>query len=1571
MVVHLPRLPPLLLPGLLLLLSLSSPLDADEDPPPPPPPPLPAYPTARYVFNVTRLNGGNPFISQQTNSSQFLYNDYPSWVRPVDRSRRHWSKRRLEEEPPPPPPPPPDPEEPADGLLLQVLEAGTGATKLAYVQRAPLPSGGGGGVGDDGQTLRFAAPDNSSVVMQADGTEENFAVGHPSLVFHDVDSKFYLLYTASQMDPVTRRVQQRLHVASSNTPSVAGTWQRLGPVFRSYPLNSTETEFGTLVLGRSSGNASNASHYLFFSTTAEATGVFRGLQVASTTDFIHYKHLPNFTLMNTRPNPAFDANGIFPGPAPQRLDQDGQLLFLYNGLTLATGSSGQPWQVSVGWSVLDHENPLNVVFRSSTPLLAPRQAWEQDGRVPNSVVLTGLSRVETKDDYWVDHFVGYYAGAEAAIGAVQIKVHCVSSNPSLTSLNAQGGDFDADFAPNLFTYRLSVDQYTDNVNITATSLSLYANMTVDNNDTPRGQPVNIQLITGASKSVTIHLVAEDNKTSLTYIVEIVRAASSANKLDGLTISPGSLDPPFDPKTNEYNVLYDEFTTGVQVTPTVDPELNPSILVNGKPCESGKPSDHIGLSSGANTIITVAVTSQDGGGVTVYRIVATRAPSSDPTLKAIDVKTDKGDTGGVVWLPAYQRTHGRYAVMIENSHPWAKITPHSNAAGQHITLNTKEIKDGADSDQINLDVNLVVVITIAITAQDGKGEMTYVLELARAMVSANTDLSDLVFTGTPNPKQFGILSPAFTPATNEYMTWVKSGKQSAQVTPTALQAVGTTITVGGSDPQAPATPVTSGQMSDKLDISKLENGGAHYDVTTEVTAQDAHSKKSYVIHIAKFPDPPPPEEAHLADLIITQGPLQPPFDRNKFDYTVDIGESTEVQVFPVTLSTNVSILTVNGQHCNSGNSKTYTIDPEQGDTPFNVTVEVLSADKSSDQKYFIAVSRRQSDKTATLTALSISGGAMKPDFDPKVKVYDISYPWQSDNKVTVTATANESSALLTVDQVIVASGKPSDEITVAKDQNLLVTVESEDLRSKSMYTIRTHTDSNAQLKELALSNGCDLDPAFSETVTAYKCSVKFGVTSATVTPTADDQQSDPKPKIQVDGKDVDSGAASEAIALTEKAVDIKVDVTSADGRTKKEYVVTAVVAPADTTLDKLDIAPGSLQPDFSSGTFDYTVDQAIGTKTMKVTPTAKTPDDVDKIEVDGKEVAPGATSGDIDLGATGKTFTVVVTSKAPATSSTYTIKASVAQDATLKDLEVAKGDLDPNFDPGTKEYTLSLGEDDAASWTVTPTANGPGTKITVSGNECDSGKASEVVPLPAGQETDVPIVVLAQDGSTTETYAIKVTVTAPPPPPPPPPAPPLASLSALSLDKGDLSPVFSTDTLEYRVTEESGTAQVAVTATPTDAGSTLKINDKDATAGTASDIDLDTTGKPTLIKIDVTASDQSTEEYTIIAVIDGMDASLTALDCGDSDKIVPDFDPTISAYTLDLPSGTTSMTVTATQSDEAATMTVDDEAAKTGEPTTIDLTKKPKTTVDIAVTASDGTSTDLYTIDVTVAPTPGL
>ena len=53
------------------------------------------------------------------------------------------------------------------------------------------------------------------------------------------------------------------------------------------------------------------------------------------------------------------------------------------------------------------------------------------------------------------------------------------------------------------------------------------------------------------------------------------------------------------------------------------------------------------------------------------------------------------------------------------------------------------------------------------------------------------------------------------------------------------------------------------------------------------------------------------------------------------------------------------------------------------------------------------------------------------------------------------------------------------------------------------------------------------------------------------------------------------------------------------------------------------------------------------------------------------------------------------------------------DASLKELTVSAGKLDPDFAPGTKEYTDEC-PDGTASITVTPTVNVDGTKIKVQG-----------------------------------------------------------------------------------------------------------------------------------------------------------------------------------------------------------------------------------------------------------------
>ena len=137
-------------------------------------------------------------------------------------------------------------------------------------------------------------------------------------------------------------------------------------------------------------------------------------------------------------------------------------------------------------------------------------------------------------------------------------------------------------------------------------------------------PINVTIGTGQTKTVTVHVVAEDGHTALTYVVHVNRASSSYCELSGLKISTGTLSPPFSTNVTEYTVSYPNNVANVKVTPTTAKTAD--IKVNGKEVKSGEESDALALASGAATTITVAVTSQDGKTTLAYRIVAARGPS---------------------------------------------------------------------------------------------------------------------------------------------------------------------------------------------------------------------------------------------------------------------------------------------------------------------------------------------------------------------------------------------------------------------------------------------------------------------------------------------------------------------------------------------------------------------------------------------------------------------------------------------------------------------------------------------------------------------------------------------------------------------------------------------------------------------------------------------------------------------------------------------------------------------------------------------------------------------------------
>ncbi|WP_347857974.1 BspA family leucine-rich repeat surface protein, partial [Planktomarina temperata] len=120
----------------------------------------------------------------------------------------------------------------------------------------------------------------------------------------------------------------------------------------------------------------------------------------------------------------------------------------------------------------------------------------------------------------------------------------------------------------------------------------------------------------------------------------------------------------------------------------------------------------------------------------------------------------------------------------------------------------------------------------------------------------------------------------------------------------------------------------------------------------------------------------------------------------------------------------------------------------------------------------------------------------------------------------------------------------------------------------------------------------------------------------------------------------------------------------------------------------------------------------------------------------------------------------------------------SSDATLSALTLSSGSLSPGFASGTLAYTASVANS-VSSLIVTPTTNDANATATVNG-----ASATTPVTLTVGSNT-VTVQVTAQDGST-QSYTVAVTRAASSD----------ATLSALTLSSGSLSPSFASGTLAY-------------------------------------------------------------------------------------------------------------------------------------------------------------------------------
>ncbi len=354
---------------------------------------------------------------------------------------------------------------------------------------------------------------------------------------------------------------------------------------------------------------------------------------------------------------------------------------------------------------------------------------------------------------------------------------------------------------------------------------------------------------------------------------------------------------------------------------------------------------------------------------------------------------------------------------------------------------------------------------------------------------------------------------------------------------------------------------------------------------------------------------------------------------------------------------------------------------------------------------------------------------------------------------------------------------------------------------------------------------------------------------------------------------------------------------------------------NATLATLHLSAGTLSPAFSAATTAYT--ESVTNAVTSVTVTAKPAVATDTMKVNGTVVAYGATSQSIALSPGANAINVTVISGTASQTYTVTVTRAAASNDNLATLHLSAGTLSPAFAQATTAYTESVTYA-VSSVTVTAKTADATANMKVNGTVVAYGATSQSIALNPGANT-INIAVTAADGITTKTYSVTVTRA----------ASSVATLATLHLSAGTLSPAFVSTTTTYTESVTNAVASVTITAKPTDANATMKVNGTVVAYGATSQSIALNAGANT-INIAVTAADGvTTKTYTVtVTRAAAANALLSKLHLSNG-SLSPAFNSSTNTYSASVSNAITSITVTPTAEDTAATIKVNGTAVKSG------------------------------------------
>jgi hypothetical protein len=219
----------------------------------------------------------------------------------------------------------------------------------------------------------------------------------------------------------------------------------------------------------------------------------------------------------------------------------------------------------------------------------------------------------------------------------------------------------------------------------------------------------------------------------------------------------------------------------------------------------------------------------------------------------------------------------------------------------------------------------------------------------------------------------------------------------------------------------------------------------------------------------------------------------------------------------------------------------------------------------------------------------------------------------------------------------------------------------------------------------------------------------------------------------------------------------------------------------------------------------------------------------------------------------KTITVVVTAENDSATRTYTVTltrlADKSEVTTLSELSLKDVTLVPPFADSETEYTADVAKE-VTSTTVTAKATHPYATVAITPGKTVSLTADDDEP------NTITVKVTAEDGTSTETYTVKVTRAE---------KSEISSLSGISLSGVTLIETFFPATLTYTASVENSVSSTTVTVSKTNAQSTVVITPSDGAPGTSGHQVALEAGDTTEIVITVTPESGDTTNNTVYRV----------------------------------------------------------------------------------------------------------